>query len=135
MLILKLLGFSLLTIFSYSFYLNLLFKLVFAINLVLKLLVKLLVKLLGFLLFNIFNYSLFIKLYFIISVLLVILYYLLSLYFLYKFRNQDVKIPRVLPNFIISWLEDIQFMSKTNQGFKSYKDMMLINLSLLSNNL
>ena len=90
----------------------------------------LVLKLLGFSLLNILSNTFYIKLYFITSISVVILYLLLSLFFLYKFSSQDIKIPEILPNFIITWLEEIQVMSKTKPGFKTYKDMVYIELSI-----
>ena len=43
-----------------------------------------------------------------IGCFLVILDDLLNLYLLHKFANQKVKIPAVLPDFIINWLKDFE---------------------------
>jgi hypothetical protein len=63
-----------------------------------------------------------------IGCLLGILYAILNLYVLHKFyvshkKNEKILIPNILPNFLITKLEDLEMFSQTESGVKVIKDI------------
>jgi hypothetical protein len=63
-----------------------------------------------------------------IGCLLGVLYAVLNLYVLHKFyvshkKNKKILIPKILPNFLITKLEDLEMFSQTESGVKVVKDI------------
>ena len=74
-------------------------------------------KILGYNLIDIFiDYYLLKNILYVYSSLM-ISYYLLNLYLLHVFYTRKVKIPEVLPNFIINWLKDFEIMAGRKLAF------------------
>ncbi len=74
------------------------------------------------LLIDVSNNIYYIKLCAYLTCSLVILYYILNIFFLHKFINNNIKISSVLPNFIIIWLKELESISsniETTQYFKN----------------
>ena len=52
---------------------------------------------------------------------LVIFYQLLNLFLLHKFSKKNIKIPKVLPEFLINWLKSIKLLSSHSESIKDIK--------------
>jgi hypothetical protein len=91
------------------YWIKILFRLVFLSILVLKLL--------GFTnILDIYNNLIYLKLFIYTSCSLVILYQLINIFLLYKFSNKNVKIPEILPEFLINWLKEFEFICQDPIG-------------------
>lgn len=99
---------------------KLLFKLLFLVILV--------IKLLGFNVLDVIISTYYIKMYIIIGSSLVILYELINLYFLHRFYNKNIKISKILPEFIINWLKEFEILSSSNENFYYYKKFFYIHI-------
>lgn len=90
-----------------------------------------LLKLLGYsIITDVFNDLYFLKKLVYIGSSLVILFDVLNLYLIHKFANKKVKIPAVLPDFIINWLTDFEELSSTQRSIKVFKKECYINISI-----
>ena len=91
------------------------FKLIFSIVLVLKLL--------GFSsIFEVITNTYYLKMYTLTLCSLATLYQLSSIYLLYIFIKKNPKIPEFLPEFLINWLKEFEELSKAESGyFKDFK--------------
>ena len=58
------------------------------------------------------------------------MYQLLNIYLLHKFSKQNVKIPKVLPEFIINWLNEFYIISSSIESIKFFKQTYYIQISL-----
>ncbi len=97
------------------YWIKILFRLVFLSILVLKLL--------GFTnILDIYNNLIYLKLFTYTSCSLVILYQLLNIFLLYKFSNKNVKIPEILPEFLINWLKEFEFICQDPISIKEFKN-------------
>ena len=94
---------------------KLVFKLIFSIVLVLKLL--------GFSsIFEVITNTYYLKMYTLTLCSLATLYQLSSIYLLYIFIKKNPKIPEFLPEFLINWLKEFEELSKAESGyFKDFK--------------
>ena len=81
----------------------------------------LIIKLLGFNVLDVLSNNYYLKMYCYISCSLVILYQILNILLLYKFSKNNIKIPEILPDFIINWLKDLELVSKDKEYQKEYK--------------
>ncbi len=70
----------------------------------------------------------YIKLYAYISCSLIIIYHSLNIYLLHKFINNNIKISKVLPDFIINWLNEIKSISSNNDSFQYFKNSSYIQI-------
>lgn len=77
-------------------------------------------------LFN--NYYL--KIYIYILASLFTIYQLVNLYLIYRFMNNNIKIPEVLPEFLINWLKEYEVFRSSKSGIKEYKNMCYIQISI-----
>lgn len=87
-------------------------------------------KLFGLNLIDIFMNVNYLRIYSYLSVSVVIMYQLLNLYLLYLFSKKNIKIFEFLPEFLINWLKEFEYMSKTQDRIKAYKNMCYIELFL-----
>ena len=115
-------GFLLLLVNRISKYIPLWVKLAFS----LMLFILFVFKWIGF--ENVFNTLIlgdliYLKLFTVILCLLAILFNLLNIYLIYKFSKSNIKISEVLPNFLISWLNDFKVICETEDSIKDYKGM------------
>ena len=94
---------------------KLVFKLIFSIVLVLKLL--------GFSsIFEVITNTYYLKMYTLTLCSLATLYQLSSIYLLYIFIKKNPKIPEFLPEFLINWQKEFEELSKAESGyFKDFK--------------
>ena len=94
---------------------KLVFKLIFSIVLVLKLL--------GFSsIFEVITNTYYLKMYTLTLCSLATLYQLSSIYLLYIFIKKNPKIPEFLPEFLINWLKEFEELSKAESCyFKDFK--------------
>ena len=94
---------------------KLVFKLIFSIVLVLKLL--------GFSsIFEVITNTYYLKMYTLTICSLATLYQFSSIYLLYIFIKKNPKIPEFLPEFLINWLKEFEELSKAESGyFKDFK--------------
>ena len=90
----------------------------------------LVIKLLGFSVIEILNSTYYIKIYLYVSCSLVIIYQLSNLYLLHKFSKQNVQIPKVLPEFIINWLNEFNVISSSVESIKEFKKTYYKEISL-----
>ena len=69
-----------------------------------------------------YNFNLYFKLYAILGGLLGILNELFTLYSLHKFiSNPYLKIPEILPDFLIKWLNGFKILSTSKESIKDIK--------------
>ena len=92
-------------------------------------------KLFGFSFGSAFLYVLSINVYYIkvafcIIYFLRICYNLLNLYLLHKFSNKNIKISKVLPEYLIQRLKEIEIMSKTKPGIAAFKSNCYLDISI-----
>ena len=86
----------------------------------------LILKLFGFenfLLTFILGKTIYLKLLFLFLCSLAIIFNILNLYLIHLFSQSDIKISKLLPNFLIEWLEDFKLFSKNESGIKILRDM------------
>lgn len=97
----------------------------------LLLLTILVLKLLGISILEFLNCTLYIKIYSYITCSLLISYQLLNLYLLQKFsNNNNIKIPEVLPNFIINWLKEFEIIGSKKKNINNFKQIYYIEISI-----
>lgn len=95
-------------------------KIIFVFLLLITTVLKLLG--LGYLIPFILHFNLYFKLYAILGGLLGILNELFTLYSLHKFiSNPDLKIPEILPDFLIKWLNGFKILSTSKESIKDIK--------------
>lgn len=93
----------------------------------------LVIKLLGFNVLDVIFNKLYMKIYTSILCSLAITYQLLNLYLLHIFTTKEVKIPEILPDFIINWLKEFEgFQNKEEIKFfkKLYYTDILIYIAM-----
>ena len=88
------------------------------------------IKLLGFSILDFLNNTYYLKLYLYVSCSLIIMYQLLNIYLLHKFSKQNVQIPKVLPEFIINWLNEFNVISSSVESIKEFKKTYYKEISL-----
>jgi len=90
-----------------------------------------LLKILGFSIISVFsiNYYTFKIIYYIIFSL-IISFHLITLYLLHKFSNKNIKISKVLPEFVINWLKMIEIMSTSKAGIRELKTNCYIEITV-----
>ena len=59
---------------------------------------------------------------------LMITYLLLNLFLLHKFSSGNIKIPEILPQFIINWLKEFEVVSQSKISIQSFKETIYINM-------
>jgi hypothetical protein len=110
-------------------WLKIVFKLLFTIILVLKLLGFSFIP--GFISVLYFVNNLYhMKLFYYISCSLIISHNLLSLYLIHKFSNNKIKISEALPDFLINWLKIIENMGSSKAGIKEFKSTCYIDITI-----
>jgi hypothetical protein len=77
-------------------------------------------------LFNIY----YLKIYIYILTSLFTIYQLVNLYLIYKFMNNNIKIPELLPEFLINWLKEYEVFKSSKTGIKEYKNMCYTQISI-----
>ncbi len=90
----------------------------------------LIIKLLGFNVLDIISNNYYLKMYCYISCSLVILYQILNILLLYLFSKNNIKIPEILPDFIINWLKEFEIMSSSKASIKEFKTTCYIEILL-----
>ena len=61
---------------------------------------------------------------------LLIIYQFLNLYLLHKFSNNNIKIPEVLPDFLINWLKDFKIICSNKESINVIKKTYYIEISI-----
>lgn len=75
------------------------------------------------------NNIFYLKLFAYFSCSLIILYHLLNYYFLQKFfKNNNINISQILPNFIVNWLNDLKKISFNNESYHYFKKDVYIQI-------
>lgn len=102
----------------------------------LKLLFKLLLlsllvlKLLGINILDFMNSLYYLRMYCYVSCTLVIFYQLLNIYLVHKFSNKNIKISKVLPDFLINWLKEFEEISSSVENIKEFKKTCYIEICI-----
>ena len=78
------------------------------------------------------NSGYFLKTYFLSGCILILLYYFISLYFMYFFSIKKREIPEVLPDFLIEWLKDFEVITKNKEIIKEFKSVFYQEILLYS---
>lgn len=99
-------------------------KLIFKLFLV----ILIVLKLFGVNFIDLFFNLNYLRIYFYVSVSLVIIYQLLNLYLISLFSRKKIKIFEFLPEFFINWLKEFEFMVKSQDSLKAFKQMCYIEL-------
>jgi len=91
-------------------------------------------KLLGYNLNDIINTELtlvYFRTYFYVVIFLMIIYIIIHLLLLHIFyKNNKIKIPKILPEFLINWIKEFKTVTKTKAAFESFKQEYYIQLYL-----
>ena len=90
----------------------------------------LVLKLLGISIFEFLNSTYYIKMFSYITCSLLIIYQFLNLYLLHKFSNNNIKIPEVLPDFLINWLKDFKIICSNKESINVIKKTYYIEISI-----
>lgn len=72
----------------------------------------------------------YLKIYIYILGSLFTIYQLVNLYLINKFINNNVKIPEILPEFLIKWLKEYEVLSSSKASIKEYKNMCYTQISI-----
>ena len=108
---------------------NLLSKIIYKFSFKLILFSLLIGRLLGFNSFlEILTNTSNLKLFTLTLTSLIIIYFFINLYLLHKFYRKNVKIPDILPNFLLSWLKEFAVLSSSDAGFKETKNHYYLNI-------
>lgn len=59
-----------------------------------------------------------------------LIYNIFCLYIIYKFSNNSINIPKILPEFLIKWLVDFKNVSSNDNSIKAFKSMYYKGISI-----
>lgn len=90
----------------------------------------LVIKLLGFKVIYVLNSTYYLRIIIYIFSSLSISYQLLTLYFIYRFSQNNIKISELLPDFIIKWLKEFEIMCESKESIKFFKTECYIQIYL-----
>ena len=79
---------------------------------------------------SIWNNIFYIKLVVLFVYVLFTLYDLFELYLIHKFKNSQLSISELWPNFIINWLEGYKAISENDDSIKDFKNLTYTHVSI-----
>lgn len=65
-----------------------------------------------------------------VSLTICLSYHFLTLYLLHKFSSKEISIPKVLPHFIIEWLEHVKYAASNEVDLKEVRKTCYIDISI-----
>jgi hypothetical protein len=85
-------------------------------------------KLLGYNIFSLITDKSLLRNLIFVYFFLVTSYQLLNLYLAHIFANKKIKIPEILPDFLINWLKEFEIITLTEESIKGFKKTCYIEL-------
>ena len=63
-----------------------------------------------------------------VYIYLALSYQFLNLYLIHKFASKNIKIPEVLPDFLINWLKEFKIITQSEESIKEFKKICYIEI-------